>query len=192
MKKITNMSSPKELASFICKLNSIYKKNYAEGSAVEVLYKEAFSLEPESELFFHDKKIYRKLRVSAINVFYNKNGKKLYLREERQVLKNGEVRQRVLDSSISEKLFLSEDFKSGAKRAFLEELNINLGEVDFEFDDRAYFEVCEDKISSRFPDIISSYEKRIYQCYISSRYYKPFYIEKTQKKDIYFSWIPIL
>jgi|CXWL01.1.fsa_nt_gi hypothetical protein len=77
----------------------------------------------EAELIESEHGLVRKARGAIVAVYYDDNGTRLFLEEDRQEFKDGRVRTRDLDTSIGEKLAPNEDAVMGARRALIEELD---------------------------------------------------------------------
>ncbi len=131
------------------------------------------------------KNLYRHVEVIAADVMYeHPDGRRLILREEAQILKDGRMFQRTIDSSIAEKLKKDEPIEAALTRALAEELGV----TSF---DRAYHRDIDQQqsLSPTYPGIISTYTKHRFVVMLSDAGYSPNgYMEQQDDKDTYFQW----
>ncbi len=121
----------------------------------------------------------------AMNVFFQDEGKRYKLVEEKQVFKDGRERIRNLDSSLGEKIKVGEhDINSVIIRGIEEELGIEdsvtIGEVH---------KIYEEVESMSYPGLVSKRDKYAVDIGIDKHQYKPDgYIEVQEDKTTYFVW----
>ncbi|HEU0080703.1 MAG TPA: hypothetical protein VFQ72_01595 [Candidatus Paceibacterota bacterium] len=141
-------------------------------------------LSGESTLQVLDGKLVRSLRVVFVDVCFNKEGKLLVLKEDRQIFADGRTRSRELEGSIGEKLVASEDEALGARRGLHEELGFP---IDIEV--RPYGISRETIESPSFPGLTSEYLKYRFSTTISADLFKAEgYVEDDGRKETYFVW----
>lgn len=127
----------------------------------------------------------RYIEFVGINVFYEKNGTKYHLKEEKQIFRDGRERRRKMQSSVSEKMKFGEDSGSSAIRGVSEELGVNIN-PDQLGNKR---DVGHDSNSQSYPGLKSKYKGHIFECTLRDDQYKrEGYIERQKDKSTYFIW----
>ena len=187
MKKITNINNHTELEEILTKYNidpTEYGKNKAK--TLDHLLKEI--LDFETILYDLEGKLVRVLTLSTAKVYYKQEGSDavLELREDKQVFKDGRMRVRNLDPSISEKFKMGENEKDCILRALVEELGMHLDspyEIEYLRMDK------EENLSPSYPGLLSIYHLHRFNITIPEiEYNKEGYMEKQKDKTTYFSW----
>ena len=140
----------------------------------------------EAELSARDGLVVRRIRIARVSVCYIVGGKKLLLREQKQVFKDGRERiRRHLGSSISEKIRKGENPEEVARRAIQEELGIN-----------EYLRLSSNGIiyvplspSRSFPGLLTENSIYVFCVHLLEKHYNPNgYIEEQHDKSTYFVW----
>jgi 8-oxo-dGTP pyrophosphatase MutT (NUDIX family) len=123
---------------------------------------------------------------SALNVYYQENEETLYLKETKQVFKDGRTRTRDLTTSIGEKAKPGEDPLETAQRALSEELGISENLL-------LTPEPTEIKgpiPSTSYPGLISRFIIYKYKTFIPAHLFKAEgYKEEQEDKTNYFEWV---
>jgi len=128
----------------------------------------------------------RKLRHVEVEVFYESSeGITYFLKEDRQVFKDGRVRKRGF-SWVAEKVEGNEDCLSGAKRGLKEELGLlspfasgpeHIGNKMFEQNSKSY------------PGLVTEYSIGCFEVYLKPEQFKPEgYVEEQEKLTTFFVW----
>lgn len=143
----------------------------------------------ECVLGIEDEKLHRRVDVVAIKCFYtDEEGQRFQIFEEKQVFKNGLVRQRG-NKYIAEKLQPNETLEECAKRGLAEELQIAGPDVHVvPLIEENHFEKRE---SPTYKGIQCSYNTHFFSCEIPKLLYKSSYVEEQADKSTFFSWIKI-
>ena len=123
--------------------------------------------------------------VVGADIYYKSHdGKKYYLREERQIFRDGRVRERKLEQSVSEKLKRGEDPENAMIRGLKEELGID-GEIHMQMI-KTYEKVVN---SSSYPGLLSRYTIHWFRVVLTDDQFNPEgYIEEQPDKTTYFVW----
>lgn len=129
----------------------------------------------------------RQVVIVVADIYYdNPNGKRLHLKENRQVFADGRERVRDhLPQSVSEKIKPNEDSREAIIRGIREELGIAIDETD------AKFVSTESKTldSPSCPGLMSEYISHKFQITLNDSHYKPEgYVEVQNDKSTYFVW----
>ncbi len=165
--KALNFSSVEDLKK-ILSLHQVDPSRW-KGIKVETLFNDLQNGECVLEL--KDSKLYRKIFIVSVYCFFtNRKGERFRLKEEKQILPNGEERMRGYDF-VSETLKRGETPLQTAERALAEELQISDPILIFQ---RAP-ELDEDKIkeSPTYVGIMSHYIVYYFKTEIPSRHFKP-------------------
>ncbi len=127
----------------------------------------------------------RKVRVGSIDIFYtNLKEEKFFLREEKQVFKDGRERRRNLPGSVSGKIRTNEDPKESVIREIQEELGIPTRLNVFEEEKR-----IEKVQSPSYPGLTSEYLIHKFSANIEDYDFNPEgYIENGDKLTTFFVW----
>jgi len=133
-----------------------------------------------------DGKVYRKIKVVGVDVFFNSFSGRLVLKEDRQVFNDGRQRRRDdLAASITEKVKPKEDVIHAALRALDEELGFKGVVVDY---DRNFETKGE---STAFPGLTTELQISVFATKIHADQFKEKgYIEAQPDKTSYFIWVP--
>ncbi len=185
---------PEETAKMsIAELSSILKDAgidtalYGQGKAktLDHLLKEIN--EGEMKLVKNEQgELQRKVTVGKGDILYiAPDGKTFRLREEKQVFRDGRIRERKqLKEAVSEKIKPGEDGQEAMIRGIQEELGIN-GEINIAGGDSNLEEIE----SPSYPGLKTEYDLRRFKVYLGSEQYNPEgYIEKQPDKTTYFTW----
>ena len=131
----------------------------------------------------------RVMRTVVIFVFYlnSENGERFFLKEVKQVFKDGRERKRDFKWSVSEKLEIGEEESEGAIRALKEELGvtdkvrlISLGTNDKRMN------------SDSYPGLTTIYKNNYYKVFLPRESFKQEgYIEKGKILTTYFEWVKL-
>jgi hypothetical protein len=129
--------------------------------------------------------IVRYINFVGVNVFFNEDGQKLKLVEDRQVFKDGRVRRRTMQSSVSEKMKIGEDPLESAIRGVGEELNIVISKSQL----AKLKEISYTEDSHSYPGIITKYNGYRYKLLLDkSQYVSTGYVEVQSDKSTFFMW----
>lgn len=143
----------------------------------------------ESTLTEQNGELLRSTQGLAINVYCIVDGKVMRLKEDRQVFKDGRLRERsgdVMDTSLGEKLSEGEDHIAAVGRALQEELGIE--EPANPTPIRGETKVKE-RDSRSFPGLKSKHELHYYDVLLTTKSYRPDGYEENQpEKSTYFVW----
>jgi hypothetical protein len=182
--KSDQFSSEDDLANFLIS-NDIPVDQWGKGSAKTVrhLYNEI--LEKESVLSYIDGKLIRSIEFVSAQIFYDSPGGVLKLVEEKQIFKDGRVRSRYLESSVSEKMKADEGPRNSIIRGIEEELKISIAMDQIE----ANGNIDETEESNSYPGLLTRYNGYKYKIELRSHQYRPEgYIEHQRDKSTYFKW----
>ena len=178
-----NFRSIDELKSYL-EMAGVPVKDYGQGKAktLEHLFKE--TQRGECFLIEEGKDLIRKVKSVSIFIYYqDEGGNILFLKESKQVFKDGRERNRDFEWSVSEKLEPGESKEEAVKRAMSEELGI--------FDSQPKFLRTENKKmeSPSYPGLVSYYETNFFKVYLSHKQYHPGgYQEEQPDKTTYWVW----
>ena len=139
----------------------------------------------ESEIVEENGTITRRVSVLTIDVFYvDESGKTMKLKEQKQVFKSGDIRERQLSTSMAEKLKSGEQPNEAAvKRAIAEELGIT-GKVTISAGQPS----TADTSSPSYPGLPSQMQLHQFSATITGADYKAGYVEVQKDKSSYFVW----
>ena len=182
--KSDQFSSENDLVNFLI-ANDIPVDQWGKGSAKTVrhLYNEI--LEKESVLSYIDGKLIRSIEFVSAQIFYDSPGGVLKLVEEKQIFKDGRVRSRYLESSVSEKMKADEGPRNSIIRGIEEELKISIAMDQIE----ANGNIDETEESNSYPGLLTRYNGYKYKIELRSHQYRPEgYIEHQRDKSTYFKW----
>lgn len=125
----------------------------------------------------------RQVEVVQVLLWIRRDGERLYLREDRQELANGEIRRRNLDASLAEKMVTGEDPLDAAKRALAEELGVACD-----------FGLGAPKLSSTaatspsYPGLQSLYRLHRFEAELPAWHVRSHYVEVQSDKTNYWTW----
>jgi len=182
--KSDQFSSENDLVNFLI-ANDIPVEQWGKGAAktVKHLYNEI--LEKESVLSYIDGKLIRSIEFVSAQIFYDSPGGVLKLVEEKQIFKDGRVRSRYLESSVSEKMKADEGPRNSIIRGIEEELKISISMDQIE----ANGNIDETEESNSYPGLLTRYNGYKYKIELRSHQYRPEgYIEHQRDKSTYFKW----
>ena len=128
----------------------------------------------------------RYIEFVGVRVFYtDRDGTKYYLKEDRQVFKDGRERRRTMASSVSEKMKFGEDPMLSAFRGVEEELGIKLKDGQL----LKHRDLQYDGGSQSYPGLKSKYKGHVFNCNLRREQYRPQgYVEVQKDKSTYFVW----
>lgn len=123
--------------------------------------------------------------VGIIITYIDGEGKKYLLKEDRQEFKDGRIRKRKMQSSVSEKMKFGEDPIESAIRGIEEELNIKISKNQLKkFKDLAY-----DSGSQSYPGLKTRYKGHQFTCILNDEQFdKNGYMEVQKDKSTFFKW----
>lgn len=127
----------------------------------------------------------RKVTVGGAEVYYiTPEGKKYRLKEEKQVFKDGRIRRRDWDQTVSEKMKPDENPRDAIIRGIQEELGIE-GEINL-----TETGIDEQILTSpSYPVLQSQYICHKFETVLNDEQYNPNgYIEEQSDKSTYFTW----
>ncbi len=174
-----------ELVGFL-QADNVPLKRWGTGEAksVDHLLEEINS--GESTLEERDGVLFRTAMGTVITVYYQDDTRRLTLKEDRQVFKDGRERKRAVAGSIGEKLKFGENALSAAYRALQEELSIS---EKLPLTSKPS-EVKGPNPSQSFPGIMTTYMIHVYEVYLPQDLYKPEgYVETQRDKTNYYVWV---
>ena len=160
-------------------------EEWGKGSAKTVnhLYREV--LDKESTFSYIDNKLARSIEFVSAQIFYDSPKGVLKLVEEKQVFKDGRVRSRHLESSVSEKMKAGEDPGDSIIRGIEEELKISISNDQLKKEGV----IKETDESNSYPGLTTHYKGYKYKIELRTHQYKPDgYIEHQRDKSTYFKW----
>lgn len=128
----------------------------------------------------------RHIEFVGVRIFYtDESGNKYYLKEDRQVFKDGRVRRRTMQSSVSEKMKFGEDPELSALRGVEEELGIKLKKEQL----MKHRDLDYDGGSQSYPGLKSKYKGHVFNCNLKREQFRPNgYVEVQKDKSTYFVW----
>lgn len=131
----------------------------------------------------------RYIEFVGIKVFYkDKNGQLYLLKEDRQEFKDGRIRRRNLESSVSEKIKSGEDVILSAIRGIKEELNLEINKNQLKSE--GVFDYNRGSVS--YPGLKTVYKGHHFICYLNDEQYIPNgYIERQKDKSTFFIWTKV-
>ena len=143
----------------------------------------------EAELIETKQGLTRRARGAIVAVYFNHNGSRFFLAEDRQEFKDGRVRTRDLDTSVGEKLAPSEEPVMGARRALTEELGFPTKNVELLTLVPEETRIKGPVPSDSYPGLLTVYVMHPFTVTIPSFLYKPEgYVEHQEDKTSYFVW----
>lgn len=128
----------------------------------------------------------RYIEFVGIRMFYKDKDNNVYtLKEDRQEFKDGRVRRRDMQSSVSEKMVFGEDPVESAVRGIEEELNVKVRSSQL----KKWRDLNYDGGSQSYPGLKTKYKGHQFTCYIDDTQYKSEgYIEVQKDKSTFFVW----
>lgn len=133
--------------------------------------------------------LHRYVEGVVIKCFYtNSQGERYQLFEEKQIFKNGQVRERG-HPFVAEKLQFNESPEQGALRGLAEELNISGPDIDLI--PLPEENKCDTMDCPTYKGIQSTYNTSVFYCEIPDSHYRSFYVEEQEDKQTFFSWFKI-
>ncbi len=141
----------------------------------------------ESELVaIESGELIRVVKILTSEIYYlDEKGRRLVLREDRQVFKNGFERRRIGVGSVSGKMVKAEDPKTAMLREIKEELGVEL--VDSCIEEASEYEKTQNSLS--YPGLKSRYFTYSFVIRMSDDVFKENgYVEHQEDKDTYFVW----
>ena len=150
----------------------------------------------EAVLVSHGHQLLHCTTSACVNILHRREGRLLYLIEDKQVFKDGRVRDRKArtQASVVDKLKPGESPRAGAVRAIQEELCISLDRTE------------EDQLlvgrppkihigpvpSKSYPGLWSNHTLHLFEWTMPDLFFKPEgYIEEQTDKTTYFVWVRI-
>lgn len=131
----------------------------------------------------------RRVDVVMVKCFYtDRDGNRFQLVEEKQVFKNGKIRERGFDY-VAEKLQAGENPEQSALRGLEEELQVS--GPDIELTSMQDQNASDTKESPSYLGISSVYTKHVFSCNIPDKHYHENYVEVQPDKTNYFKWVKI-
>ena len=132
----------------------------------------------------------RYIEFVGVRIFYtDRDGVKYYLKEDRQVFKDGRERRRTMASSVSEKMKFGEDPMLSAIRGVEEELGIKLKDGQL----IKHRDLDYDGGSQSYPGLKSKYKGHVFNCNLKREQYRPEgYVEVQKDKSTYFVWEKVI
>lgn len=181
---VNKINSEEDLISKLKEYNIPYE-NWGSGEAKTVSNLLDELKNDECSIIDENGKLMRSIEFVGVRVFYTENGTKYYLKEDRQVFKDGRIRRRRIRSSIGEKMSFGEDPRIASLRGMKEELGV-------EIDDSQLIEqkdINYSNTSQSYPGIESKYIGHIFSCELRKDQYRPEgYVENQKDKSTYFVW----
>lgn len=172
-----------ELSGYL-KMAGLPVEQYGQGKAktLEHLFKEIQG--GGCILIEEGKDLIRKVRSANILIYYQDEGGGLFfLKELKQVFKDGRERNRNFEWSVSEKLEPGESREEAALRAMSEELGI------FNSNPKFLRTENQDIESPSYPGLATRYESNFFEIYLSHAQHNPDgYQEKQPDKTTYWVW----
>ena len=180
---ITNLSELEKILS----TSGIDTSHFGRGGAksLESLLKEIVL--GETTLFqTASGKLLRIVEIATADIFYrDKDGITWKLKEEKQVFKDGRIRIRVRERSISEKILPKESTIEAIKRGIYEELGISSPSLNIQEEGSE----THSFISWSYPGLQSIYLNYYFLIELDEEHFRPEgYIEKQEEKTNYFIW----
>jgi len=141
--------------------------------------------EGETKLSEENGELIRKVSFVGVRVLYKKGDTWLRLYEEKQIFKDGRIRERKgMPFSAAEKFKEGEDPKKVIIRGMKEELDIEISSNQFTFYNKMVLENNDD-----FPGIRSFHTGYEFLIVLNDdQFEEDGYIEKQTDKDVYFKW----
>jgi uncharacterized protein YkuJ len=130
-------------------------------------------------------RLFRRVRVCIVQVYYRNSSQIFHLREDKQVFSDGRERVREYQGSVSEKMRPRETPYAAAQRALREELHIK-GNITF-IPGFGFEE--EPHPSNSFPGIMSVFHYYHFDAFLPTEHYKrDGYVEELKDMKTYFVW----
>ena len=131
------------------------------------------------------KSLIRYIQFVGIQVFYDKNGEVLKLKEDYQRFKDGRIRRRIMSASVGEKMLIGENKQLAAIRGVAEELGVKIYSNQLQNGQTIEY---KDK-SQSYPGLETVYDGYGYDCFFTDEQYNTNgYVENQEDKDTYFVW----
>jgi hypothetical protein len=129
----------------------------------------------------------RYVEFVGIRILYkDENGVTWLLKEDRQEFKDGRVRRRDIQSSVSEKMKAGENPNISAVRGIEEELGIEVGISQLKKLRPLYY----DGGSQSYPGLKSKYVGHHFTCYLTpEQFMENGYVEIQKDKSTFFKWV---
>lgn len=144
--------------------------------------------EGECEVAINDDgKAKRVLETCSVDIYYkDDNGTIWKLREQKQVLSSGTVKELTDTESIRGKMKSEENPGQAIKREIKEEIGVS----DSGYDELKFLETkMHIGMPTTFPGLLSHYTQHHFETYLHKECFNPDgYIEKQPDKTIYFVW----
>lgn len=154
-----------------------------EAKSLQDLYEELSSGETELSRL-ENGKLYRRVRVCGLEVFYVEGDNLLRLKEKYQMFKDGRRRERNLPCSLAEKVVAGESFLEAAGRGLKEELGLIIDPNRLSYQGVN----IESRESKSYPGLNTRYVFAVFELFLNPNDYKPEYVEDDGKKITYFGW----
>ena len=160
---------------------------WGTGSSKNVRHLLKEILEEECEVVEEGGYLVRYIEFVGVRVYYrDKNSEKWALVEDRQEFKDGRVRERNMQSSVSEKMKFGEDPVMSAIRGVEEELGIEISESQL----LKRRDIFYDQGSMSYPGLKTKYKGHQFTCWLNdSQFDKDGYVEEQEDKSTFFKWI---
>lgn len=162
---------------------------WGKGSAKTIEHLQNEIDKGEATLIEVDNELLRKVIVGNADIFYDApDNKKYKLKEEKQIFKDGRVRERDSGGAVSEKMKINEDPTDAMKRGIEEELQIK-GDINIKKLGN------NEKIitSPSYPGLKTQYTTHSFEVFLKEEQFNPDgYVENQEDKNTYFIWECIL
>lgn len=130
----------------------------------------------------HDQ-LFRYINVATMSFVYNDIENFLFLREQKQIFSDLRERNRIMISSVSEKMYIGENPIDAIKRGIYEELGFKYDEVG------NYTERYHKRSSLSYPGVYTYYHFYDFSSYMPEKHFdRNGYIEKQIDKHTYWVW----
>lgn len=158
---------------------------WGKGKAKSIAQLQAEIDSGETILVVENGQLMRRVVIGGANIYHlSSDGKTYRLKEERQVFRNGSIRQRNLGQAVSEKMHHDEEPLLAMIRGIREELGLD-GEflikatgIDEPFVD-----------SPSYPGLPTRYMRHQFEVWLTEQQFNPDgYQEKQEDKTTYFVW----
>jgi hypothetical protein len=138
----------------------------------------------ESQLVEQDGALVRLISGVSVRIYSQVEGKRMLLKEDRQVFSDGRVRRREI-TGLGEKMGEGELSLAAARRVFTEELGIH--------ELVPLVQIGEERrgpmTSNSFPGLLTKYETFLYESDMPAHLYREEYQEIQPTKTSYFRWV---
>lgn len=158
---------------------------WGKGAAKTLAHLHKEITEGESSLNQTENGVERRVGVAGVDILYDDQaGNTYHLVEDRQEFRDGRVRRRHEDTSLSEKLKVGENPEEAAKRAVEEEIGVT--KID-SFHTLGHKEV--ERTSPSYPGLASVYDVYTYAAVLGHEDFNPEgYVEEQTDKTNYYVW----